>query len=275
MEFSVLLSVYYKENPINLREAIESIYFSQTVKPNEIILVEDGKLTNELYDTIKDLKKKIEILKTIPLEKNVGLGNALKIGVENCKYEIIARMDTDDISSPERFEKQIKYLKENKDVDALGSYMTEFSGDINNVICIKDAPDDKVDMKKYIKYRSPLNHPSVVFKKSKVLEAGNYKEIHLNEDVYLWARMLCKNFKLKNIAEPLVYFRVDENTYKRRGGLKRLKTDFLILKELNKLEIINKRELLINIMIRTFFRLIPNFLRTKLFSKILRKKNKK
>ena len=153
--FSVLLSVYYKEKPEYLKKSIESIYFKQTLKPNEIILVEDGVLTDELYSTIQTLKSEIgnDILKTVKLEKNMGLGNALKIGVEKCSNELIARMDTDDIAYPNRFEEQIKYFKNYPETDVLGTFMSEFTDNINNIICIKDAPNNKTDMKRYMKLR--------------------------------------------------------------------------------------------------------------------------
>lgn len=271
--FSVLLSVYYKENPEFLEKSIESIYFGQTLKPDEIILVEDGPLTEELYFTIENLKNHIgkEILKTIKLEKNMGLGNALRIGVETCSNEFIARMDTDDIAYPNRFEEQIKYFKNYPKTDVLGTFMSEFTGNINNIICIKNAPDNKTDMKKYMKLRDPVNHPSVMFKKSKVLEAGNYKEIFLNEDSYLWGRMLSKGCIFRNIQEPLIYFRTTNDTYKRRGGWKYIKAEYGLQKEFLKLGIINKLEFLRNITLKNIVRLMPNWLRKFIYLKLLRK----
>ena len=225
IKFSVLLSVYFGEKRENLKLALKSIYDDQILKPDEIILVEDGALTEELYSEINyQLENLKGILKLVKLEKNSGLGNALKEGVLHCNYEWIARMDTDDISYPERFFKQVKFIENNPSVDVLGTFMTEFIGDRNNKICIKDAPLKRI--KKYIKYRDPVNHPSVFLRKSKVLEAGNYQEIFLNEDSYLWARMYIIGAKFANIAEELVYFRVDDNTYKRRGGWKYIKAEW-------------------------------------------------
>ena len=271
--FSVLLSVYHKEKPEFLEKSIESIYFNQTLKPNEIVLVEDGPLTNELYNSIEKLKNKIgtSIFKTVVLEKNMGLGNALKIGIEKCSNELIARMDTDDISYSNRFEKQVNFFKENLDTDVLGTFMSEFVGNTNNIICIKDAPNNETDLKKYMKLRDPVNHPSVMFKKSKVLEAGNYKEIFLNEDSYLWGRMLSKGCVFKNIQEPLVYFRTTDDTYKRRGGWKYVKAEYGLQKEFLKLGIINKIEFIRNITLKNIVRLIPNQLRKFIYLKMLRK----
>lgn len=271
--FSVLLSVYYKEKPEFLEKSIESIYFNQTLKPDEIVLVEDGPLTKELYSSIKKLKNKIgiNILKVVSLEKNMGLGNALRIGIKRCSNELIARMDTDDISYSNRFEKQVNFFKENPDTDVLGTFMSEFVGNTNNIICIKDAPNNETDMKKYMKLRDPVNHPSVMFKKSKVLEAGNYKEIFLNEDSYLWGRMLSKDCIFKNIQEPLVYFRTTDDTYKRRGGWKYIKAEYGLQKEFLKLGIINKIEFIRNVTLKNIVRLIPNQLRKFIYLKLLRK----
>lgn len=273
VKFSVLLSVYWKEKPEYLKRAIESIYFDQTLKPQEIILIEDGELTKELYGVIENLKKRIgeKTFKVISLEKNIGLGNALKIGVENCSYEHIARMDTDDISYPERFEKQFLYLKENPNVDVLGSYMSEFSENIDNIICIKDCPANNIDMKKYMKLRDPVNHPSVVFKKSSVLAAGNYQEIFLNEDSYLWGRMLVKGFIFRNIPEPLVYFRVNDETYKRRGGWKYIRAEYELQKKFLEIGLVNKFEFLRNIILKNIVRVLPNNLRKLIYKKCLRK----
>jgi glycosyltransferase involved in cell wall biosynthesis len=271
--FSVLLSVYQKEKAEYLKEAIESVYFNQILKPNEIILVEDGPLTEKLYSTIAELKLKIgkNILKTIKLEKNMGLGNALRIGIEKCSNELVARMDTDDIAYPNRFEEQINYFKNYPETDVLGSFMSEFVDNIENIICIKDAPNNSIDMKKYMKLRDPVNHPSVMFKKSKVLEAGNYKEIFLNEDSYLWGRMLNKGCTFRNIQESLVYFRITDDTYKRRGGWKYIKAEYGLQKEFLKLGIINKIEFIRNITLKNIIRLMPNSLRKIIYLQILRK----
>ena len=154
-KFSVLLSVYFKEKRENLKLALKSIYEDQILKPNEIVLVEDGPLSEELYSEIDyQLENLNGILKIVKLEKNSGLGNALKEGVLHCNYEWIARMDTDDISYPERFLKQVKFIENNPNVDVLGTFMTEFIDDRNNKICVKDAPLERIE--NYMKYLKKL-----------------------------------------------------------------------------------------------------------------------
>lgn len=270
IKFSVLLSVYKKEKACYLREALKSIYTNQSIKPSEIILVEDGPLTAELYKEIETQKNTLgNILKIIKLDKNSGLGLALQKGILACSNEIIARMDTDDISCYDRFEKQINFLINNPDVDVLGGYMKEFIGDINNVICIKDAPVNNIE--KYMKFRDPVNHPTVILKKSKVLEAGNYQEILLNEDSYLWRRMLVCGSKFANIPEPLLYFRTSDDTYKRRGGWKYVKAEWLLQKKYKELGLISWIEFWENIILKTIVRIMPNFTRKLIYLKLLRK----
>lgn len=269
-KFSVLLSIYSQESSKNFKRAMESIYDEQELKPNEIVLVEDGPLTEELYFEIENQKKKLgKILKIIKLKENKGLGVALEKGILECRNELVARMDTDDISMPTRFKEQIEYLKKNKNIDVLGTYMSEFIGNEKNIICIKDAPLDK--FREYIKYRDPLNHPTVILKKSKVIEAGNYQEILLNEDSYLWRRMIVKGAQFANLPKSLLYFRVTDETYKRRGGWKYIKAEYLLQKESLKLGIINKLEFILNILLKSSIRILPNQLRKIFYLKLLRK----
>ena len=270
-KFSVLLSIYSKESSKNFKRAMESIYDEQELKPNEIVLVEDGPLTEELYFEIENQKKKLgEVLKIVKLKENRGLGVALEKGILECRNELVARMDTDDISMPTRFKEQIEYLKKNKDIDVLGTYMSEFVGDEKNIICIKDAPLSNFG--EYIKYRDPLNHPTVIFKKSKVIKAGNYQEILLDEDSPLWRRMIVNGAKFANLPKSLLYFRITDETYRRRGGWKYIKAEYLLQKESLKLGIINKKEFIINIVLKSIIRLLPNYIRKIVYLKILRRK---
>lgn len=272
-KFSVLLSVYSKENSKNLKRAIESVYEEQELKPNEIVLVEDGPLTEELYFEIDNQKKKLgKILKIVKLKENKGLGVALQRGVLECSNELIARMDTDDISVSTRFKEQIEYLKRNKNIDVLGTYMFEFIEKEENIVCIKDAPLS--NFREYIKYRDPLNHPTVIFKKTKVIEAGNYQEILLNEDSYLWRRMIVQGAQFANLPKSLLYFRITDDTYRRRGGWKYIKAEYFLQKESLRLGIINKKEFIINMILKGVIRILPNQLRKKFYLTWLRKGEK-
>ncbi|WP_028855335.1 glycosyltransferase [Psychrilyobacter atlanticus] len=268
-KFSVLMSVYKNEKAEYMKLALESIYTEQILKPNEIVLVQDGPLTKELYELINKYKEKYKgILKIVSLKKNMGLGNALNIGLKKCSYEIVARMDTDDIAFPERFEKQIPYISKNKELGVLGSSLLEFEGTKDNILAEKKAPIKNID--KYIKFRNPINHPTVVFRKSEVLAVGSYKEINLFEDYYLWARMYMNNSKIENLGDVLLYFRSSIETYERRGGWKYVRAECSLQKEFFKINLINLSEYIRNIIIRNLGKIVPNRIRKIIYLELLR-----
>ncbi|MDQ2179815.1 glycosyltransferase [Marinifilum sp. D714] len=269
MNFSVLLSVYYRENPIFLKAALNSIWSEQTVKPSEIVLVKDGPLSEPL-DQVIDEFRNVAPLKVIALEKNVGLGMALNIGLEKCNYELVARMDTDDIAFKTRFEKQLCFLVNNPEIDIVGSWLDEFESTPDNVISQRRVPESAIEIKEFLKKRNPLNHPTVVFRKSSVQKVGGYKHFHLNEDYYLWARMVASGSKLYNIQESLLYFRAGREVFKRRGGFNYALQDYKLQKEFKRLGIVNRKEFIINCCTRCTSRLLPNFIRGALYKKLLR-----
>lgn len=271
MKFSVLMSVYMKEKPLYFRASIDSL-LNQSCIPNQIVIVKDGKLTKELDLIIEEYKKQyFNLFKIVELEKNVGLGLALCEGIKHCDYNLIARMDTDDICRFDRFEKQISMFKEDKDLDIVGSYINEFDVDINNIISIRKVPITNSAIKKYLKRRCPFNHMTVMYKKKTVIEVGNYKAMHLNEDYYLWSRMIANNAKCKNIPEALVYARTGTEMFQRRGGIAYCKTDIVMQNKLLELGLTNKIEFLTNIVIRVTARLVPNKIRKLIYLKLLRK----
>lgn len=273
-KFSVLMSVYIKEKPEYLEKSLKSI-FNQTLKPDEVILIKDGPLTIELESVIDKFKKKESILKVIPLQKNMGLGEALRIGVENCSYELIARMDTDDICKENRFEEQIKYFKKNPNVDMVGSWTDEFE-EINDQIKVKSirkTPETQDEIIRKLKRANAFNHPTVMYKKSSIIKAGNYsEEFNCLEDYYLWVRMAIDDCKFYNIQKSLIYFRITLETSKRRGGLKMFKGDIKLHNRFQKLKFINSLEKYNNLLIWGLYRFIPNKMRNKFQEKILRKK---
>ncbi len=217
MDFSVLLSVYKKENPQYFKQALESVWQQQTMKPAEIVVVEDGPLTDELYDVLDVFGKECDCLIRCPLKENVQLGRALAYGVTQCSYDLIARMDTDDISEPKRFEKQCAYMEKNPKIVALGGWIQEFDQE-GKYSAIKKMPETMDEIKSYAKYRNPLNHMTVMLRKSAVLEVGNYQHYPMLEDYHLWVRMLANGMQFHNLPEVLIRMRVDDATYGRRGG---------------------------------------------------------
>lgn len=184
MSFSVLMSVYLKEQPLFLRQSLNSI-FKQTFEPNEVILVEDGPLSNGLYAILDEFQSLYPQIIRVKLSQNGGLGNALNEGLKHCSHELVIRMDTDDICFPDRFEKQIEFMTKHPEVDISSAWLEEFEGDVTNVKTIKKVPASHSEIKTYIKTRNPLNHPAVIFRKSAVERAGGYKHFPLFEDWYL------------------------------------------------------------------------------------------
>lgn len=270
MKISVLMSIYFKENPEFLEEALESV-LKQTYMPEELLIVKDGPLTKELDDIIDRYKNKYPNLFTIiALEKNQGLGIALCEGVKLCRNNIIARMDSDDICQNDRFEKQIKYLLNNKNTDIIGSYIREFEGNVENIISSRKVPVSEVEIKEYVKKRNPFNHMTVMFKKESVIKAGNYKDFKWNEDYYLWARMINNGCIGHNIPEYLVYARTGDAMFERRGGAEYAKIELELQKEYLNMGIINRKEYCKNIICRTTARLVPNNIRRIIYLKFLR-----
>lgn len=267
--YSVLLSLYYKENPIFFCESLNSL-LSQTLSPSEIILVKDGPLTRELDMIIEEFIVKVPILKIISLPINQGLGKALNEGLKHCSYDLVARMDTDDIAKTNRFEKQLKIFKDHPEIDIVSSWIDEFEGDTNHILSIRKLPEFHKEIYQFAKRRNPINHPVVMFRKSSVLAAGGYKHFPLFEDYYLWVRMLMNDAKFYNLQESLLYFRSSSEMFKRRGGLNYALMELKFEQELLKIKFINKSIFIKNILIRFISRLIPNKLRTIIYKHLLR-----
>lgn len=267
--FSVLCSLYYKESPIALRESLDSL-FSQTLMPNEIVIVKDGPLTDELDKVLDEYVGKYDIIKIVPLEKNGGLGAALNEGMKYCSYELIARMDTDDIAKENRFEKQISKFKESPELDLVSAWIDEFDGDISNVTSIRKLPENHDEIFIHGKDRCPVNHPVVMFKKSAVIAAGGYKHFHLFEDYYLWVRMLVNNARFYNIQESLLYFRLSPDMFQRRGGLKYARSEAKLEKAMYDLGYISFIKMSYNVIVRFIVRVMPNGLREWVYKHVVR-----
>lgn len=270
MNFSVLMSVYFKEKPEFLRESIDSI-LRQTLKPTEIVIVFDGKLTDELYRLLDDYKNKNnDLFKYVQLEKNMGLGKALEIGITECSFDIIARMDTDDICHPERFEKQINFLINNPDVKVLGSWIAEFEEDPGKIESVRKVPAKYEEIKEYAKTRCPLNHMTVIYWKDVVVKSGSYQTLMWNEDYFLWGRMLNNNIKIRNLPEVLVYARAGADMFNRRGGLKYFRKEVELQREFLNMHFIDKTTFIKNVLTRGAVRILPNSWRGFIYKKLLR-----
>lgn len=273
--FSVAISVYKNDNPIYFDRALESITDQQTIKPNEIVLVVDGPVSEEIDSVIEKYTKKTN-LKVIRLETNGGLGNALKIATENCSSELIARMDSDDVAVSDRFEQQLCFFGQNPNIDIVGGNISEFIDNEENIVGYRIVPTSDAEIKKYLKKRCPLNHVSVMFKKSALEKAGGYLEWHCNEDYYLWVRMFLEGAVFLNTGTTLVNVRVGKEMYSRRGGRKYFKSEKKLQKYMLDQKVINRFTYISNVSKRFIVQcLLPNSLRGFVFRKMARNKNEK
>ena len=269
--FSVLISLYKKENPAWLRDALDSV-FAQTVQPNEIVLVKDGPLTEALEAVLSEYSAKHPIFNFVINETNLGLGLALQKGVLACKNEIIARMDTDDIIPEERFEKQLAKIEEGYDVVSCWSQL--FIGDRSNIIAVKTRPENHDDIVKLAHKRSPVCHAAAFMRKSSVLAAGNYQHRQYYEDYNLWVRMIQKGARFYNVQEVLYEVRTTEAQLNRRAGFSYLKNELKYLREFYDMGFYNWKDLFVNANIRIAARLMPQKMRSSVFKKIWNHKTK-
>lgn len=269
MDFSVLMSLYYKESPDYLTLCLRSLS-EQTLFPNEVFIVFDGPITASLEDVVKKWSAHLPI-NILRLESNVGLGPALNEGLKACRHEIIFRMDTDDICSPHRFKRQIDFLQRNPKVDLLSAWVGEFDKKSDEVHSIKRLPIHHNEIIKFAKKRSPFNHMAVVYKKSAVLAAGGYQDDYLYEDYALWVRMIKNGCVTANISEALVYARTGNGMEIRRGGVKYAKSEIKAQCSFYKMGFLSKSELVRNLAIRVPVRLLPGDIRKLVYRKILRR----
>lgn len=270
VSYSVLMSVYYKEKPNYLKDSIQSIV-NQTIQTNDFVLVCDGELTTELNEIIANYEKAYpDIFNVIRLPENKGLGNALNVGLSNCKNSLVARMDSDDIAYLNRCELQLKCF-ENSNLDIVSAFVEEFSNDISNITAIRTVPENQSKILEFIKKRNPFNHPCVMYKKESVFNAGNYQDFYLHEDYYLWARMLKNGAVGYNIQTPLLYMRAGSEMYSRRGGYKYFVSSKKFQKYLFNNQIIDVRQYIINTIIRFFMQVaVPDFVRSYIYKILLR-----
>ena len=215
-DYSVLMSVYKQDSPEYVEESIESM-LKQTVLCKQFVLVEDGPVNCKLDEKIKYYEMKYPSLFTVVrLEQNIGLGRALDEGLKYCECDLVARMDADDISLPERCEKLLKLFQENVHLCMAGTNIDEFCDNPSNITSRRIVPSKYEDICRFMRRRSPFNHPTVMYRKSEVLRCGGYGPMRRKQDLDLFARMLNQNCYALNINESLLLFRANRDSYKRK-----------------------------------------------------------
>lgn len=269
--FSVSMCVYGKDNPEHFRTAVESI-LNQTVKPDEVVLVVDGPVPDKLESIISGYER-CETFKVIRLKENQGHGNARRISFENCRHELIALMDADDISVPDRFEKQLAVFQNNPEISIIGGNINEFIGEPDNIIAKRIVPSENSAIKEYMKKRCPFNQVTVMLRKSDVQMAGGYLDWYCEEDYYLWLRLHLAGAIFCNINSVLVNVRVGKDMYRRRGGWKYFVSEAKLQKYMKDKDIIQFPLFCINVMKRLAVQvLLPNKIRGWAFRKFAREK---
>lgn len=269
--FSVLMSVYAKDNPDWVAQALDSV-LANTRSPAEIVLVQDGPVPEAICRVLADYAGKYPQIKRVLLEQNMGLGLALQKGLEACSHELVARMDADDISLPDRFEKQLNRFAEEPGLAVLGGAIEEIDGDTLQPVALRRVPCSDAECKKFLKTRCPFNHMTVMFKKSFILQAGNYQSFHLMEDYYLWARCAAKGYVFGNLSDIILRARVNAAMYGRRGGWKYFKSNQALSGQLRRLGLISWPGYLFNICVRFIVQvLMPNHVRAWFYRHMLRR----
>lgn len=271
MTFSILMSVYYKELPEYLEESLRSCV-EQTLRPNEIVLVKDGPLTAALDEVIASYVSKYPgLFKIVPLSKNGGLGPALAEGVKHCTHELIARMDSDDISLEDRFEKQINFMQLHKDVAILGGGLNEFRETVGDSGITRVPPAEHDDLIKFARRRCPFNHPTVMFRKTYILEAGSYLPMSHLEDYYLWLRIINKGFRVANLKDVVLYFRTGNDMISRRQGKDYMKREFNFLRTSYREGLLGTYDFYRAVLLRMPARMLPKKMLTFFYETLLRK----
>lgn len=268
--YSVLMSVYYKEKTEFLKQSMMSI-FNQTVPTNDFVLVCDGKLTEGLDSVIAEMQDKFgKVLNVVRLPQNVGLGKALNEGIKHCKNDLVARMDSDDISYPDRCKKQLEIFQ-NYNVDIASGTVEEFTYSPDDSCSKRILPEKHDEIVSFAQKRNPFNHPCVMYRKEAVQNAGGYQDFYLLEDYYLWIRMLMNGSIGYNLQEPILWMRVGNGMYKRRSSLKYAKSQALLFKFMKEKNFISNWQFIKAVVIRCISSVAPNFLRKFMYEKKLRK----
>lgn len=274
-EVSVLLSVYRGSSPVELAAALDSLW-AQTRPADEVVMVEDGPLTADLNEVLDSHGAAHPELRRVRLSTNSGLGKALQAGLNTLTSTYVARLDTDDIAAPERLDVQLAWLSEHPDVAVLGTAMREFdddawhsTGDLAAAATKTRAlPETHDAIARYALLNSPVNHPSVMMKVADVKSAGGYRDVHHMEDYDLWARLLASGARFHNLPEPLTYFRTSAAQFERRTGKGMFAAEKQMQDNLVRYGLISRPRAILNLGIRTAYRLLPTALLTRVYSRL-------
>ncbi|HZG90914.1 MAG TPA: glycosyltransferase [Pseudonocardia sp.] len=257
---SVLLPVWAGDDPDHLSAAFRSTVDDQTRRPDEVVIVRDGPVGAPLAARLAELAGSSPVpVELVELDRNVGLGMALDAGLSFCRYDVVARMDADDISLPHRFAVQLPIIEAGADL--VGSGLLEFGADPDDIVGTRTPPTDPADIVARARFADPFNHPTVVYRRSAVRGVGGYTDFALMEDYLLWAKMILAGARVANVAEPLVKYRVGAGAYARRGGWRQLRAELAIQRRFRRLGFTTRAQYLRNVAVRGGYRLVPERIR--------------
>jgi glycosyltransferase involved in cell wall biosynthesis len=260
--------VYHRDNPDHLRRAFVSAVQEQTRAPDEVVLVRDGPVGQELALAIDELVATSPVpVQRIDLPANVGLGMALDTGIRACRHDVIARMDADDISLPERFARQLPLIEAGADI--VGSALIEFDEDEDVVVGLRTPPTSEEEIRTWSRFHQPFNHPTVVYRRSQVTAAGGYQDLPLLEDYWLFARMIQDGARVANLADALVKYRVGTGAYHRRGGFALLRSEVVLQGRLRRVGFVTRSQYVRNLAVRGGYRLVPATLRRRAYRRLI------
>jgi GT2 family glycosyltransferase len=266
--FALLVSTWAGDRPDYLRQAFVSTVDAQTRRPAQVVLVQDGPVPDELAAEIAHLVATSPVPVThVAMPANVGLGPALDAGLAASEHEIVARMDADDVSAPDRFAKQLPVIEAGADI--VGSGLWEFGSSVEDTVGRRTPPTDAAEIRRVIRFRDPFNHPTVVYRRSAVQAAGGYADMALMEDYLLFTRMVAGGAVPANLAEPLVHYRVGDGAYARRGGTALLRSELALQRRFRTLGLTTRREYLRNVAVRGVYRLVPEGVRKVAYRRLL------
>ncbi len=266
--FSLLLPTYYADDPDHLRRAFASAVDEQTLKPDEVVLVRDGVVPPRLQAAIDSLAAESTIpVNVVALAHNIGLGHALDAGLAACQHEVVARMDADDVSLPERFAVQIPLIAEG--FDLVGCGLLEFHEDEQDVVGRRTPPIGEEEIRRWSRFHDPFNHPTVVYRRSVVQAVGGYEDLPLMEDYWLFARMIDAGARVANVPEPLVKYRVGAGAYARRGGWQLLRSEWQLQRHFRSVGFTTRAQYARNVIVRGGYRLVPEGLRRAAYRRLI------
>jgi glycosyltransferase involved in cell wall biosynthesis len=261
--FTLLVSVYEGDRPEYLRRALRSAVDEQTVRPDQVVIVRDGPVRDELARCLDELCRRSPVPVTyVPLPDNLGLGPALDEGLAVSWFDVVARMDADDVAMPHRFEVELPLIA---DADIVGGGLLEFVTDTDDIVGQRVPPTDPGQIQRYARMHDPFNHPTVIYRRRAVLAAGGYGALRLMEDYALFARMLAGGARAVNVAEPLVYYRVGAEAFKRRGGTGLLRSELRLQNQFRRERFTTLAEYLRNVLVRGGYRLVPWWFRRAVY----------